>query len=921
MNKRFGFQLAAGLVVMALLGAGTTAQSSNEQGTANLGIDYEKRVLDNGLTVIAHHDDKAPVVAVNVWYHVGSKNEPVGRSGFAHLFEHLMFNGTENYDDEYFKPFDRVGATGMNGTTNFDRTNYFQVVPNTALDLALWMESDRMGHLLGAVTQDRLDEQRGVVQNEKRQRENQPYGQVFNLIINNLFPQGHPYDHSVIGSMEDLNAASLDDVHDWFENYYGAANATIVIAGDIEPEEAFDRVERFFGHIPAGPPVDTPGRRVPQLDDSLRVIHEDRVPQTRIYKVWPVPGYGRPEADMLELASDVLADGQNSRLYKRLVYDEQIATDVSAFFMRNEVSGIFLVQASVAEDADAETVEAALEEELDRFVSDGPAEAELDRIQSSSRADFLRGLERVGGFGGKSDVLASSEVFLGRPDAWEEGMNRLLTAGSEDVRKVADDWLNRNHFTLEVRPYPDYGTVESDVDRSALPEVTEFPEADFPKIQRLTLDNGLEVVLAERHTLPVVEFDLRVNAGYASDQFGRPGTAKLAMNLVDQGAGELSALEIDEQLDLLGAELSSGANIDQSFVSMSALRDNLGDSLALFAEITTNPAFPAEELERQRSQMLANLRQEMNQPQAMALRVFPRRIFGEDHAYGQPLTGSGTEESVAAIGLEDLREHHRTWFRPNNATLVVAGDITLDELKPHVQRLFGDWQRGDVPKKALDRVDPKTEGQTVYVVDRPGAQQSFIVAGHLVAPKGGDEEFAIQAVNEVLGGSFNARLNMNLREDKGWSYGARTLLQDTAAQRPFVAFAPVQTDRTADSMAEIRQEFQAIVGDQPPEEDEVSRARDSMSKTLPGRWETIGAVASDLGEIVRFDLSDDYWDRYPGRVQAIERDQVVTTARNVVQPEHLVWVVVGDSSEISDPIRELGYDIRYVDANGDPVER
>lgn len=921
MHHRFGMTPLLGAAAAALLAACAGPQDpSGNDSQVELDIPYEKRVLDNGLTVIVHEDRDAPVVAVNVWYHVGSKNEPEGRSGFAHLFEHLMFNGSENYDDEYFKPFDRVGATGMNGTTNFDRTNYFQVVPNTAVDLALWMESDRMGHLLGAVDQDKLDEQRGVVQNEKRQGENRPYGQVFNLIIDNLFPNGHPYDHSVIGSMEDLNAASLDDVHEWFEDYYGAANATVVLAGDIDAEEAFDKAEHFFGDIPAGPPVDTPKAMVPSLDDSTRIVHEDRVPQARIYKVWPVPGYGTAQADMLNLASQVLATGQNSRLHKRLVYDEGIATDVSANMMASEVTGMFMISASVDQDSDAETVEAALNEELERFLAEGPTSEELDRIQARSRANFLRGLERVGGFGGKSDVLARNEVFMNNPGAWQESRDRLFTATPEDVESVASDWLKRNHFTLEVQPYPDHEVAESGADRSSLPEVTQFPEADFPEVQRTTLDNGLEVVLAERHTLPVVNFRLQVNAGYAADQFGRAGTAKLAMDMIDQGTDERSALEIDARLDELGAQLSTGANIDQSHVSLSALRDNLDGSLDLFADIALSPSFPADELDRRRNQMMADLRQELNQPQAMALRVFPRQLYGEDHAYGQPLTGSGTEESLAAITLEEIQNHHATWFKPNNATLVVAGDITMDELRPRLERLFSDWQAGEVPEKELGEVELR-EGGTVYLVDRPDAQQSMIVAGHLAPPKSGEREFAIEAMNEVLGGSFNARMNMNLREDKGWSYGARTMLQDTAAQRPYFAFAPVQTDKTAESMQEILGEFRVIVGDEPPEADEVSRAKDTKTKTLPGRWETIGAVGRDLAEIVRFDLPDDYWDTYPARVNAIEREEVVQAAEDVIRPDHLTWVIIGDRDRIEDNIRELGYDIEYVDASGNPVER
>ncbi len=415
------------LVVCLLAAAPAVAQEPVD-------IPYTRYVLDNGLRLIVHEDHKAPIVAVNVWYDVGAADEEPGKTGFAHLFEHLMFNGSEHYNDDYFKPFDRVGATGMNGTTNQDRTNYFQVVPTTALDMALWMESDRMGHMLGAVDQARLDEQRGVVQNEKRQGENQPYGKVFLTIFENTYPAGHPYAHSTIGSMDDLNAASLDDIRTWFETWYGAANAVLVVAGDVDPEDVRARVERHFGHVPSGPPLIKPDVDLARRTGESRIVLQDRVPQARVYKAWNVAALGDPALDHLGLAGDVLAGGRSSRLYRRLVYEDQIATDVSAFALARQFGSLFILQATAQPKQDLAAVEAVLDEELGAFLESGPTAAELARAQTRRRASFVRGVERIGGFGGKSDVLAQSEVYFGSPDGHLRTQENIIAATPADIR-------------------------------------------------------------------------------------------------------------------------------------------------------------------------------------------------------------------------------------------------------------------------------------------------------------------------------------------------------------------------------------------------------------------------------------------------------------------------------------------------------
>ncbi len=886
-------------------------------------IPNTKYVLDNGLRLIVHEDHKAPIVAVNVWYDVGAGDEKIGKTGFAHLFEHLMFNGSEHFNDDYFKPFDRVGATGMNGTTNQDRTNYFQVVPTTALDMALWMESDRMGHMRAAVDQARLDEQRGVVQNEKRQGENQPYGKVFLTIFENTYPDGHPYDHSTIGSMEDLNAASLADVHEWFDTWYGAANAVLVVAGDVEAEDVKARVEKYFGHIPSGPPLIKPDVSLARRSEPSRIVLQDRVPQARIYKAWNVATVRDKSVDHLSLASDVLAAGKSSRLYKRLVYDDQIATDVSAFVMTRQFGSLFLVIATARPGQDLAEVEAVLDEELEAFLASGPTAAELARAQASTRASFIRGVERIGGFGGKSDVLAASEVYLGSPDGHKTTQANLLSATVADVHGAAVEWLNDGVLTVEVRPFATYTTSDSTVDRSSgPPEVAEFPSASFPARETAELDNGLSLILARRDAVPVVNLTMLLDAGYASDQFALPGTARMAMGMLDEGTTSRDALGISDTLDSLGANLGAGSNLDVSTVSMSALVENLDESLDLFADVILNPSFPEDEFERQQQQQLAGIGREKVQPVSMAQRVLPRILYGKGHAYSNPLTGSGTEESVGALDVDALQAFHDTWFKPNNATLIVVGDITMDDLLPAIESRFASWEAGDLPAKNLADVAPQPE-TVVYLIDRPDSAQSIIFAGQLAPPKGDPRNLQIEAMNDIIGGGFTSRINLNLREAKGWSYGARAILLDAAGQRPYYAFAPVQTDRTAESMAEIDKEIRGIRsgGSRAPTADELAKVTDQNTLTLPGRWETNGAVMASLIEMTRFDLPDDYWDTFADAVRGVGLSDVSAQADRVLQPDNMVWIVVGDRVRIEEKIRALDLgEMRFLDTDGNSLE-
>ncbi|MBJ6985478.1 pitrilysin family protein [Luteimonas sp. MC1750] len=937
--------LAAALGVAAPLAWAASPPASAEAG---IDIAYEQFTLPNGLRVVVHTDRKAPIVAVNLWYHVGSKDEPSGRSGFAHLFEHLMFQASENHDGEYFAPFKQIGVTDQNGTTNTDRTNYFQNVPTTALDTALWMESDRMGHLLGAVDQAALDEQRGVVQNEKRQGENQPYGQAWTRLMKALYPEGHPYSHTVIGSMNDLDAAALEDVHAWFRAWYGPNNAVLVLAGDIDLATAKDKVTKYFGHIPAGPDMAQPQVDVARRAESTREVMEDKVPQPRIYRVWNVAEVGNPDLDRLQLLAQVLGGSRSSRLDARLLHRDQLVDSISAGSYGKQLGSNFMVIANVKQGVDPAKVEAAIDEEIARLLAEGPTAEELERARTMFRAGFTRGIERIGGFGGKADALAECAVYAGDPGCFRESLRIIDTTTAAELQAAGRQWLGKGEHTLVVMPgertalaedpagvpqpwtLPDvdarYATLPVAVDRTqGVPMPTAFPELKFPAVERATLSNGSTVVLARRSGVPVVQLNYQFPAaGYSADAEGRMGTASFAMGMLDEGAAGAGPLAFAERAETLGAQLGAGAALDAGTAWLSALSAKLDASVALFADMLRRPDFDAAELERVRATWIANIAQEKARPQTAALRVLPPLLYGEGHPYAMPFTGSGTEASIAALTRDDLLAFHRASVRPEGATLVVVGDTTLAEIVPLLEKHLGDW-RGSGEAPAVAAAIPEVarpDKARVFLIDQPGAVQANIYAGLLVPPTTDSGSVRLDIANGVVGGDFTARLNMNLREDKHWSYGARSGASGALGQRPWLASAPVQIDRTADAMAEIQREIAGFAsGKAPPTAAEVERIRAINTLSLPGAYETASSVASTIAGNVMYGRPDDYVARRKAEIEAMTPAQVAEAARTI-DADALTWVVVGDLSQIEAPVRalELG-EVTVLDADGKPVAR
>jgi zinc protease len=924
--------VVAGLLALALISGSLPAQEKTKSSPAPKAraaaasvaipipdIPYTKFVLANGLTVLVHEDHKAPIVAVNTWYHVGSKNEQPGKTGFAHLFEHLMFSGSEDFNYTYINAMERIGATDLNGTTNNDRTNYFENVPTSMLDYVLFAESDRMGHLLGVLDQKKLDLQRGVVQNEKRQGENQPYGVTRQLLTENTYPPGHPYSWTVIGSMKDLDAASMSDVQEWFKTYYGPNNVTLVIAGDITPEVALQKVEKYYGEIPPGPPIAKHEVWVAKRTGTHRGWVQDRVPQARLYRVWNVPQTGSPDEPLLDLVAQVLGSGKTSRLYKRLVYKDQTATSATASDNNNEIAGTFNIVLTAKPDADLKKVEQAADEELRNFLRSGPTAAELQIAKTQIFGNYARIVERIGGFGGKSDLLARCQTFEGNPDCYKQYLKWVQAATPASVRKAANDWLSDGDYVLEVQPYPTTLKSAAKLDRSKEPALGSAMSLSLPPMQKATLSNGLKIVLAERHTAPVVNFSLLVASGYAADPPSAPGTASFAQRMLEEGTPRRDSLKIGEELESLSANFGAGANLDWATVTLNTLKINMDSALDIYGDLILHPAFPQKEFERLQKDRLAAIKREKVTPQAMALRVVPGLLYGKGHPYALPFTGTGTETSVSKMTREDLARFHDTWFKPNNAILLIVGDTTLAEIKPVLERLFASWKTGDVPKKTVPQVR-QPEKNVVYLLDRPGSGQSVIFGAQLAPPENDPDAIPLDLVNDVFGGTFSSRINMNLREDKHWSYGVFSFLPSALGQRPYLSLSPVQTDKTKESLAELVKEYNNVAGGKPISAEELKDAQTNETLGLPGNFETVQQLAGAYGNILEYNLPEDYYNTFTQKALALTPDGANAMAKRFIQPDHLIWVVVGDMSKVEAGIRSLNLgDVRKIDADGNPV--
>ena len=911
-------------------------------------IPYSLFRLKNGLTVIVHEDHKAPVVAVSIWYHIGSKDEPKGKTGFAHLFEHLMFYGSQNAPGSFMGRLENIGATDWNGTTWFDRTNYFETVPTGALDRALFLEADRMGHLLGAITQKTLDLQRGVVQNEKRMDDNQPGGLEQYVELNALFPAGHPYQHTTIGSMADLNGASLADVKNWFRSHYGPNNAVLVLAGDIDVPTARAKVQRWFGAIPRGPETVRRPVKVPTLPAPVDKVMHDRVATVTIKREWVVPGVNDPAVDQLELATSILGGLGSSRLDNELVRKQKTAVGVSAGVEEFEKISLLTVTARVRPGVDPALVARQLDGVVADFLKNGPTADEVKRAATTEVASTIKGLEQVGGFGGKAVTLAEGQVYSNNAAKYKRELQEIASATPASVATAARRWMGRPPLRLTMMPgprsaadiavagsavlHPSYfvsprnggapapatkasGAAATPATRIAEPPVLPVKPLQFPPLERATLSNGIKVVFARRSAVPMVNVAVNFDAGNAADDKAKLGTEALYLSLIQEGTSTRDSIGIAEEQERLGADISEAATMDNTTISLSALKPNLGLSLDLLADVVRNPAFKPSEVERKRAALLARIAAEKTEPQGLALRVLPPLLFGPAHPYGVPFTGSGTEAGVKSVTRDDLVSFYRRWIRPDNATIFVVGDTTLAELQPLLEARFGNWRAPAEPKGIKQFAGTSAGGgNRIYLIDKPQSPQSMILAGQPLAIRGVDDPLNLIVANEVLGGSTTSRLTEDLRETKGWAYYAGSQVSLVRETVPLLIFAPVQTDKTADSIQSALGDIRTFLTAKGTTKDELQQAVNSQVLALPGEFETSGALLGAIMRMASLHRPDDYYVRLPDRYRALTPADLDQAARAAVDPTKLIWVVVGDAAKVRPQLDKLGIPVQVTEA-------
>jgi len=900
-------------------------------------IAFEKYRLPNGLDVILHEDHSTPIVAVNVWYHVGSKNERPGRTGFAHLFEHMMFQGSKHHDRDFFGPLQKAGAqpgARLNGSTSADRTNYWETVPSNYLELAIWMESDRMAFLLPVMTQEKLDNQRDVVKNERRQSyENRPYGLAYEVILAAAYPPDHPYSWPTIGSMADLTAASREDVADFFRRYYHPGNASLCIAGDFDPGQARRLVEKYFGPIPAGPKVAKLPPRVPRLKEPLRVQMTDRVGLARLYLNWhTVPMFAADDAE-LDVLADVLAGGKTSRLYRRLVRELQIAQDVNATQRSGEIAGALGIVATARPGRKLAELESVILEEVARLQAEPPSAEEVGRAVARFESQLLRSLESISQYGGRADRLNLYNVHTGNPGFLEEDFARYLKVDPAAVQRVARQYLGPERLVLEVvpgpqtaitpdpripaaearvalarqvveAPAPEAPAIPEDADRVRLPEGGPPPKFQFPPIHRRTLASGMQVLVVENHELPTVSLSAVFPMGRALDPGAKIGLTDLLAAVWDEGTTSRSSDQIAEELAGLGATLTVSSDWDVSGAELFTLKRSLDKSLDILADVLQNPAFPEAELERQRGIALGRLEQVRNEPNALAALAAAATLYGDEHPYGRPQYG--TAKGLKSITREDLEKQYRARARPDRGALIAVGDITADEIVPALEKALGAWQApGSAAEPPFPPI-PASKPAAVVLVDKPGAAQSVISLCLPGTYRTSPDYYPLLVMNSILGGQFSSRLNMNLREEKGYTYGARSTLEwRVHLPGPYVASAAVQTAVTAQALEESLKEYEGMRAARPVTVEELQFNKDYLTRGYPAGFETPGNVATHLETLFRFRLSDDHFSEFIPRISAVSGEEVARVAKKYLDLAHVAAVIVGDRSKIERGLRAL----------------
>ena len=897
-------------------------------------LDIEKYTLPNGLEVILVENHKQPLVAVNLWYHVGPANEAPGLTGFAHLFEHMMFAATKHAPRGLIDTlFEGAGATDSNGSTDFDRTNYYDTLPSNQLELALWAHAERMGYLLDVLDQKALGNQQDVVRNERRESiENQPYGIVVEALFQNLFPKAHPYHANIMGSHADIQSARLADIRDFFTRYYAPNNASLVIAGAIDKAAARALVAKYFGSFKRGADVVKPVVVTPPITAQRRVIVADRVELPRVIMGWlTTPAYQPGDAE-LSIAAQILAGGKASRLYQSLIYDKQLAQDVSAAQNGYALSSVFEVDVTARPGHSAEAIEAAIDAELDQLIEHGPSVKEVQRAQYAIETSLLTSIEKMGG-DGLADLLNEYNQYVGDPDYLAQDLERYRRVTPADVQRVLAAQLRKEARVVvhgvpgtplqapevavtkpKEKPPKAIGTNADEAWRYQVPKAGPAPAITLPAAHSFKLANGMTVIHHHNPALPLVAAELIVRAGASVNPPSLPGLAGFTATMLDEGTATRSALQTAEDLAQLGASIGISSGPESTRISFLSLKNNFAPTLAIAADMLRHPAFPEVEVERQRASRLAEFGQMHEDASAVADLVAANVVYGSQHPFGHGELG--TQASISATTRADLVAFWQRHYLPNNAALVLAGDLTQAEAQALAQASFGSWKAGQLSVSAPPA--PTPTAAKLVLVPKSDASQTALQVTAAGAPRGTPDFAALEVMNAALGGLFTSRINNNLREEKGYSYGVFSHFDYRRSAGSFDIAGSVRTNATGASVAEIMKEIKAM-RDTPLPAQELDNARNAQVLSLPGHFDTNEGVGASLAGLFVYDMPLDYYSTLAQQFASVTAAQVQAVARKYLVPEQLVVVAVGDRKKIEPQLKKLKLGTLEVRTDPDPT--
>jgi zinc protease len=927
------------LFYLLLSGAMLFMLGCTQQKEAELNLEYEKYTLPNGLEVILHVDKSDPIVALAVQYHVGSNREVPGRTGFAHLFEHMMFQRSENVgEDQFFQIIQNAGGT-LNGGTGNDATTYFEVVPRNALEMILWLESDRMGYMINTVTPKSFAIQQNVVQNEKRQMvDNRPYGHTGTVIARNFYPEGHPYSWTVIGEMEDLQNATVEDVKEFHSRFYVPNNATLVLAGDFDTAEAKKLIDRYFGEIPRGADVPDPEPIPVQLEEIKKLYHEDNFARAAQFRmIWPTVEEYHADAYPLSYLAELFSSGKKAPLYKVLEKEKKLSSSQYAYNGSQEITGTFNIGVTANEDVSLRDVESAIFEAFKMFEEEGFTDEDVDRIKASLETNFYNGISSVLY---KAFQLASYNEYAGDPSYYKTDIEKLKAVTSEDIWRVyekyikgkpyfatsfvpkgqleliaegsmpagieEEDVMNATEVNLDEIAEVEIVKTETSFDRSVQPAEGPAPLLNLPEVWTAEMDNGMKVYGIEQNEIPLVQYSIVLRGGHYVDEPEKSGTASLVSTLMMEGTKNKTPLELEEAIEKLGASINMYASNDAITISVNTLARNFGKTLELVKEILLEPRWDEEEFDLAKTAALNRLKRQKADPGTIARNTFLELVYGKDHIFSSGT--EGIEQTVEDITIDDLKSYYQTWFSPSVGSFHIAGDISKTEVTAALAGLAASWEAKEVSFPEYNAPEP-VESPLVYFADIPGAKQSVIYIGCPSMARSDDDFYPATVMNHKLGGSFSSHVNMKLREEKGYTYGARTYFTGSRIPGYFLASSSVRSSATEESVHIFKDLMEAYRDGITPEELEFTK--NALVKSNARNFETLRSLLYMLQNISMYDLPYDYVKDEEEIVMNMDLDQHRALAQKYIDPEKMYYVIAGDAATQMEALKSLDF--------GDPV--